>query len=59
MSFQSWFRRIFKPSTGATDPAPDSLAGAPGVSRVADIETAEAIDDINKSTEPPANPSEP
>lgn len=56
MSFSSWFRRIFKPSTEATDPAPDALAGAPGVTALADLETAEAVDAIDKSTEAPSDP---
>jgi len=57
MSFSDWFRRIFKPSTEATDPAPDALAGAPGVSHLADLETAQAVEDIEASTEAPTDPA--
>jgi hypothetical protein len=62
MSFGDWFRRIFKPATAGTaepmgDAAPNALAGAPGVSPFADIETAQAVEDIEHSTEAPEDPA--
>jgi len=59
MSFSDWFRRIFASSSAKTDAgapgAPGSMPGAPGVSRLADIETAQAVEDIDASTEAPSD----
>jgi hypothetical protein len=57
MSFGDWFRRIFKPGTSTAPAEPEAMAGAPGTTAFADIETAQAVEDIDASTEPPADPA--
>ena len=60
MSFGDWFRRMFSPSssTGADEPEPGGMAGAPGISTIADLETAQAVEDIEGSTEAPSDPAQ-
>ena len=55
MSVTDWFRRLFagSPEGAAGESEPDNLAGAGGVSGYASLEVAEAIEDIDASTEDP------
>jgi len=59
MSVTKWFRRVFASSkVGSSDvsePGPDVMIGAPGVSAYAGLETAAAMEDVEASTEPPAD----
>ena len=58
MSVTDWFRRLFAPPSKAdsSDPAPpDYMAGDPGVSSIAELETAQAVEGVEESTEAPSD----
>lgn len=59
MSFGDWFKRIFAPGKKGTpiETPPDYMAGAPGITRLGDIETAKAVEDIETSTQAPEDPA--